>query len=117
MGRVVTLGNWKLGAILELGQADAARAVGNEGRARVCARRAAGIIAQEFMRRQGIDLVTPSAFDLLRDLQSSPLISQEIQEKTTHFLLRVDTDFSLPAEVDLLADARWLAIELLGETL
>jgi hypothetical protein len=40
----------------ELEKADLARLSGNEGRARVCARRAAGIAARAFLTRHGVGL-------------------------------------------------------------
>jgi hypothetical protein len=104
-------------AQLELQQAEAARAVGNEGRARVCARRAAGIVGKEYLRRQGIALATPSAYDVLRTLRTIPGLSPEAHAATAHFLVKVDTQFVLPVEADLLAEARWLASDLLGETI
>ncbi len=110
-------GSWKYRALLELQQAEAARAVGNEGRSRVCARRAAGEIAREFLQRQGIALSTPSAYDILRSLQASPIVSPQAREVAGHFLMRVDADFHLPVDADLLVEARWLAAELLGETI
>ncbi len=109
--------DWKMHATLELQQAEAARAVGNEGRARVCARRATGIIAREFLNRKGIMLSTPSAHGILRQLLSSTNISPETREIAAHFLMHVDTEFTLPVDVDLLAETRWLADELLGEAL
>jgi hypothetical protein len=112
-----TPGDWKMRAQLELQQAEAARAVGNEGRARVCARRAAGIIGREYMRRQGVALSTPSAYDILRALLSTPSLSPETRESIAHFLARVNTSFTLPVEADLLSEARWIASELLGEIL
>ena len=67
--------NWEARFQSELHQAEMARALGNEGKARVCARRAAGIAG--------------------------------------HFLERVETNFTLPSDVDLIQDARWLAQKLL----
>jgi hypothetical protein len=110
-------GDWKMSAQLELQQAEAARAIGNEGRARVCARRAAGIIGREYLRRHGVNLTTPSAYQVIRSMLSSPNLSPETRANAGHFLMQVDTDFTLPAEIDLVAEARWLASEILGETL
>ncbi len=108
---------WKMQVTLELYQAEAARAVGNEGRARVCARRAAGIIAREFLSQKGVILSTPSAYDILRELLTWPDISPEAREISAHFLMHVDTEFALPVDIDLLSETRWLANELLGESL
>ncbi len=44
----------------------AARGRGNEGQARVCARRAAGVAVREYFLRLGIPIVNPGAYDLLQ---------------------------------------------------
>lgn len=97
----------------ELRQAKAAREAGNEGMARVCARRAAGIAAGEYFRRHGLTLKDPSAYARLKFLSQLPQTSPAIQEVINHFLLRINPDRSLPIQVDLIAEARWLANELL----
>jgi hypothetical protein len=40
------------------------RARGNEGQARVCARRAAGAVLREYFQRRGLPVRSPSAYDL-----------------------------------------------------
>ncbi len=98
----------------EITQAEAARAAGNEGRARVCARRAAGAVISEYMRRQGLQLRGPSAYDRVRDLIAMPDISPEVRQAAEHFLQRVTTEFTLPEDIDLIDEARWLRKTLLG---
>lgn len=49
----------------EFALAEQARARGNEGQARVCARRAAGIAIREYLTRRGIRPPSASAYDLL----------------------------------------------------
>ena len=46
---------WRVLSVHELKMAEAARLSGNEGRSRVCARRAAGHIAGEYIHRKGLD--------------------------------------------------------------
>ncbi|MFT3895039.1 MAG: hypothetical protein QM730_25720 [Anaerolineales bacterium] len=53
----------------EFEKADQARSKGNEGQARVCARRAAGIAIREYLNRKGIRPKSPSAVDLLKSAQ------------------------------------------------
>jgi hypothetical protein len=92
----------------EIDNAQSARQAGNEGKARVCARRAAGLAAAEYLQYRGIALSGPSAYDHLRRLQSladKPESSAPILER---LLMRVNTDFALPVEVDLIEDARQL---------
>ena len=97
----------------ELHQAESARAAGNEGKARVCARRAAGIIIGEFFQRRGGLQPGPSAYDRLKFLRQEPEISPEIRAVAGHFLIRITPEHELPVEVDLIAKARWLKTELL----
>lgn len=94
--------------------ADQARSQGNEGKARVCARRAAGIVADEYMNRRGISTPNATAYDRVRLLASWPNIPAGVNEVVEHMTTRVDTDYRLPEDVDLVADARWLAETLLS---
>lgn len=96
----------------ELARGEAARRDGFEGRARVCARRAAGAAVREYMRLRELPLPGESAYDLLAGLQALPQLSAEARAAAEHLLARVDEGFALPAEIDLLAEARWLAGEL-----
>ncbi len=98
----------------ELEHAESARSAGNEGMARVCARRAAGAIIGEYLRREGLPQAKGSAFDLLRYMGSQPGVSAHTLEVVEHFLLRITPEHKLPIAADLIADARWLADELLG---
>jgi len=90
-----------------------ARATGNEGRARVCARRAAGLAAGEYFTRTGIYPIQLSAYDRLRDLRKHEGLPDEVYQIVDHLLLRVDTDQQLPIPVDLIEEARRLKSKLL----
>lgn len=109
--------DWKLLAITELDFAENARGVGNEGRARVCARRAAGHIAGEYLQRQGVELNTDSAIERLRFLESYPELTPEEVEIIQHFLIHTTPDHKLPIDADLIADAYLMAHQLLEDTL
>lgn len=106
---------WKTAFDAEIRQAEKARAAGNEGMARVCARRAAGIVAGEYLHRQGIDLPTLSAHERLRYLQDLAGISPQAKQAAAFLLTRVTPEFALPIEADLIAEARGLRQELLQE--
>jgi hypothetical protein len=97
----------------ELETAITARASGNEGKARVCARRAAGVVLGEYFTRRGISPIKPSAYDRLRDIQSLGDVPSDVIQVVDHFLLRVDRSQQLPIPVDLIEDARWLRSRLL----
>jgi hypothetical protein len=92
----------------ELDRAQRARLEGNEGRARVCARRAAGIAGRKYLKRKGIHLQTSSIFDALHSLELRSDLAPDLQVATSHLLLRVNEEFVLPFEVDLIADAMTL---------
>ena len=104
--------DWKEELITEFERAEAARARGNEGQARVCARRAAGIAAREYLSRRGEILRTPSAYDLLNVLKEDPQFPQDLKRIAEHLTLRVNKEFKLPLDVDLIAEARKFCEEL-----
>lgn len=92
----------------EIQAAEAARAEGNEGKARVCARRAAGLLCSQFLSRNGIKTRGISALDFLQQMQDLETLDEQIRTVIALFLQRVDENKKLPGEVDLLAQARWL---------
>lgn len=108
---------WKDYTNSELRQAEAARQAGNEGRARVCARRAAGHIIREYLRRKGSHPPSGNAYTRIQYLASQPDLSVEVYEKLAHLTMRISPEHILPIEADLIGDVRELAKELLGEEL
>jgi hypothetical protein len=109
------LTKWQFRFEDELHQAELARAAGNEGRARVCARRAAGIVVGEYLHRRGLPSPGPSAYDRLMLISSLPDLSPALREIAQHFLVRVTTDYTLPIQADLIIEAHQLAEGLLGQ--
>lgn len=97
----------------EFDRAAQARANGNEGQARVCARRAAGIAIRDYLTRQGIRPPSASAIDLLNLLKDNPLLSPDLKLIVDHLTLRVTEEFKLPINVNLVAEAKTLCDELL----
>ena len=93
--------------------AEQARAKGNEGQARVCARRAAGIAVRDFLTRKGTPPRSASAYDLLNLIKNDPLLSPDLKLVADHLTLRVTEEFKLPVDIDLVAEARKLCDELL----
>ncbi|HET6822279.1 MAG TPA: hypothetical protein VFH34_06500 [Anaerolineales bacterium] len=98
--------DWQTQVESEFEKAEQARARGNEGQARVCARRAAGIAVREYLTRQGIRPPSVSAYDLLNFLKEDPHLSDEMRLIADHLTLRVNEEFKLPIEADLIAEAR-----------
>jgi len=97
----------------ELDHAISARAEGNEGKARVCARRAAGIAAGEYLNNNGFPDPGPSAYDRLKYLCEIDQIPNEVSQVASHFLIRVTPEHILPMDIDLISEARWLIEKLL----
>ena len=104
---------WQKQLELEFQRAEKARAEKNEGQARVCARRAAGIAIREYLTRKGIHPPSTSAYDLLNLIKDDPLLSIDLRLIAEHLTLRVTEEFKLPMDVDLVAEARKLCDELL----
>ena len=105
--------NWQTEINNELEKAAQARTSKNEGQARVCARRAAGIAIREYLNRQGIRPASTSAYDLLNLLKDDPRLSPDLRQIADHLTLRVTEEFKLPVNVDLVAEARKFCDELL----
>lgn len=97
----------------EFEKARQARINKNEGQARVCARRAAGIAIREYLTRNGTRVPSMSAVDLLNLLKEDPLISADLKLIADHLTVRVTEEFTLPIEADLVAEARVLCNELI----
>jgi hypothetical protein len=105
---------WIQKATAELDRAKEARQAGKEGMARVCARRAAGIIAAQYLRGDGIDLRDPSAYHCLQVLQGMPGLTVDLHQSIDALLLRVNTDHRLPPNIDLIEEVRRLSRSLMG---
>jgi hypothetical protein len=97
----------------EYERADQARARNNEGQARVCARRAAGIAIRDFLTRRGIRPPSTSSYDLLNLIKDDPLLPPDLKLVANHLTMRVTEEFKLPVEVDLVAESRQLCDWLL----
>ena len=96
----------------ELELARKARMAENEGRARVCARRAGGIAAREYLKLRGEPAPSASAYDLLKCLSEVGEAPQRARQAAVLLTMRVDEEFKLPAGVDLIAEARALCLAL-----
>lgn len=107
--------NWQSKIQAEFEKAELARANHNEGQARVCARRAAGIAIREYLMRQGSPPPATSAYELLNLLKDDPLLPLDLRLIAEHLTLRVTEEFKLPVDADLVAEARQLCNELLKQ--
>ncbi|MBI5822940.1 MAG: hypothetical protein HZB18_02860 [Chloroflexi bacterium] len=98
----------------EFDRAAQARAKNNEGQARVCARRAAGIAIRDYLTRRGTHIPSSSAYDLLNLIKEDTLLPPDMKLVADHLTLRVTEEFKLPVDADLVADARLLCDWLLN---
>lgn len=105
--------DWKTTLQHEFELAEAARARGNEGQARVCARRAAGVALREYFQRRGIAVRSPSAYDLLKEFVALADAPADLRTMAGYLTLRVTEEFKLPISVDLVKEARTLCERLL----
>ena len=108
-----TMNNLKDEIQREFERAAQARARGNEGQARVCARRAAGLAIREYLTRKGVRPPSASAMDLLTLLRDDPRLSPDLKPVIDHLTVRVTEEFKLPVEADLVAEAKRLCEALL----
>ena len=98
----------------ELEKAFDARTAGLEGKARVCARRAAGWAAQSFLLKNGGSNIERSVLDALSELTYILPDDSQIRQRIAHLTMRVDKAYLLPESIDIIDDARQL-ISLLEE--
>jgi len=111
--------DWQTKIENELQLAWKARAQGNEGRARVGARRAAGWAIQQFLKREGVELETPSAYEYIQHLRKRDGLPPRWRSVLDHLVTKVEKDSRegeayWPLDADLLAETRWLVEQLLG---
>ena len=90
----------------ELAAAEAAWKIGNEGKARVCARRAVALATEAWLARRSVEPWRGDAMAHLRRIQqdvSLPLPVREAAERLTTTVTRRD---SAPFATDPIGDAR-----------
>jgi len=92
----------------ELENARHARQNGNEGKARVCARRAAGMAIRRYFLKTSLIERKESALELIQIFEKEPGIPPEIIALANNLSLRVTQSFNLPEGVDLIVDAQRL---------
>ena len=107
------MNSWMVKSLEDLSRADEARLEKNEGRARVCARRAAGWAASAFLEESHHANLQNSAFQNIGELASYKKEDIRIVELCGHLSASLEKkspedESQLPGNVDLLADAREL---------
>lgn len=106
---------WESDYKKEFERATQARVEGNEGKARVCARRAAGIVIGEFLRRRGVADKTNNLYERLTIFNALPEVDGKYKEVCQHFVQKVDQEHNLPGHADLIQEVNWLKNRLLRE--
>jgi hypothetical protein len=107
------INDWESSFQTEITRAEDARSRGNEGMARVCARRAVGIVLGEYLRRRNIPAGITSAYDRLRQVEKIPDFPVDIFPLVRHFLVRISTNYTLPIDADLVMEARQIRARLI----
>jgi len=100
----------------ELQAAQQARQQGNEGKARVCARRAAGwAISRRYHDDPAAELPI-SAYRVLQWFQVQPAVRGGLRQAAARLTTRINEDHELPHQQDPLEDARRLVHAMLAES-
>lgn len=105
---------WPPSVEAEWALARRARAAGNEGRARVCARRAAGLAIRAAYRRGAGPGWGGDALAQLRRLQGDAAAPEGARQAAARLITTVDFDHNLPFDEDPLEDARLIINYLQG---
>jgi len=95
----------------ELADGAAARRSGNEGKTRVCARRAAGTALKWWHAEKGGDVRGADVMHHLRKLSHDRTVPPQIRDAAERLTAKVSPDFSAPG--DPLADSRSIITYLL----
>ena len=103
---------WKTQLNVEFKMAQDALDVKNQGKMRVCARRAAGISIREYLLQRGIKPPSVSAYDLLKFLDEMNDTPPDLRQASAYLRLRVTEEFRLPVDVDLVAEAKKICAAL-----
>lgn len=89
----------------ELLLAKQSRQEGNEGRARVCARRAAGAAVNEYLIKKGITQKQENAIQSLLIFGQLEPLPDRVQAALNWLVHRVNLDHEMPEDVDLIYEA------------
>lgn len=99
----------------ELIQARQAQAEGNPGKARVCARRAAGLAIRAYYQRREGPGWGGDAMTQLKRLQADESVPEPVRQAAARLTTKVDLEHTLPFEEDPVEDARGIIRYWAGE--
>lgn len=89
----------------EIAGARYAQSLGNEGRARVCARRAAGKALAWFAAKFPRPAWGPDAMTMLKKCKDDPSFSADARDSAARLCERISADFIYPSGTDPVRDA------------
>jgi hypothetical protein len=98
----------------ELKEAQRSRMQGNEGKARVCARRAAGWAVGSYVETRSLAEPHTNALEHLKWVGENTKFSDEVREAANRLTTKVNTDGNLPFREDPVSDAQLIITALLG---
>ena len=107
--------DWKKELHNEFEMAQTAQNAKNQGRMRVCARRAAGVAIREYLTERGIKHPSVSAYDLLKFLGEMDDTPADLRQASDYLRLRVTEQFTLPIDVDLITEAKKICTTLVPD--
>ncbi len=90
----------------ELLLAKQSRLEGNEGRARVCARRAAGTAVKMYLGKMGLLIGSENAMQSLDKLSNDPELPTRVRSAIDRLGQRVDQNNNIPGDIDLISEAK-----------
>lgn len=99
----------------ELQAARQARQQGNEGKARVCARRAAGWAISRRYHGDPAAGLPVSAYRVLQWFQAQPGVADNLRQAAARLTIHINEDHDLPHQQDPLEDANLLVSAMLAE--
>jgi hypothetical protein len=101
----------------ELATAEAAWNEGNEGKARVCARRAVARATEQWMERLPVQRWRGDAMEHLRQIQQDASFPLPIRQAAERLRTKVTQRQTAPFTIDPISDARLIIAHLSAETL
>ncbi|TAK56731.1 MAG: hypothetical protein EPO24_10735 [Bacteroidetes bacterium] len=100
----------------EMTLAETFRKQGNEGRARVCARRAVGIALVWYYESRKINITNPDVIELMKRVLSDSIVPDDVQQAAQRLSAKITSEFQYASSSDPLADARCIIDFVLKET-
>lgn len=98
--------SWREQVEGELARAESGLREGNEGLARVCARRAVALGAQNWVERSGTKAWPTDAMNILRKIQGEATVPSGVRAAAQRLLTAVTQQDHTPMSVDPIGDAR-----------